>query len=258
MLLGGRWSRVVLGIVVVVLAGIALYQINEWWPGCNFARKFAENGEPLIAAAARTGFTGCVCTLLRRGADPNVNDGEPLVVAAGNGHYRTAQLLLKRGANVNAGVGARTALCQVMMSLNSENPDDDMVELLVSSGAALQWKGDADIPNYSIIDCLHHSDSGPTPSVEAKRFAHLVNHGLVDVFNRLPEQDQASYLWGLNDDEIKQMASHGAKLNLDVRDREGKTIVAFLPGACDRVRLLVSVGARYSPNDAEAISRCSK
>ncbi len=149
MLLGGRWSKVVLGIVVVILSGIALYQINEWWPGCNFARKFVDDGEPLIIAAARAGCTGCVRTLLRHGADPNVNESAPLVVAAQQGHYRTEQLLLKRGANVNAGVGAGTALCQAMISLNSENPDDRIIELLVSSGAALQWKGDADIPNYS-------------------------------------------------------------------------------------------------------------
>jgi hypothetical protein len=138
-LVKSRSPGVVFGtVVVLVLAGFALYQINEWWPGCNFARKFANNGEPLIAAAARTGFTGWVCTLLRRGADPNVNDGEPLAAAAANGNYRTARLLLKRGARVNAGAGARTALCRAMGSLEGENPDDRMVELLMNSGAALQ------------------------------------------------------------------------------------------------------------------------
>jgi ankyrin repeat protein len=260
MLLRRRWSKVVLGTVVVVL-GIALYQINEWWPGCNFARKFADNGEPLIIAAARAGCTGCVRTLLRHGADPNVNESAPLVVAAQQGHYSTARLLLKRGARVNDGVGARTALCQAMMSLNGENPDDDMIELLVTSGAALQWTGDADIPNYSILDCLHHSDSGPSPSVESKRFAHLVDHGFVDVFNKSPEQYQAEVLMTLYDDEIKQLAKHGAKLNLDVRARDGQTMITRLakaPGLCGRVRLLVSEGAQYAPEDAEAVNRCIK
>jgi len=261
MLLGSRWFKLVLGTAALVLAGTAIYQINEWWPGCNFARKFEEKGEPLIAAAARTGFTGCVCTLLRRGADPNINEGQPLIAAVAHGNYRTARLLLKRGARVNAGVGARTALCRAMGSLESENPDDDMIELLVSSGAALQWTGDAQHPNYSVLDCLHHYDSGPGPSVEAKRFAHLVDHGFVDLFNKLPEQYQASVLTFLYDDEIKQLARHGAKLNLDVRDRDGQTIITRLtkwPDLCGRVRLLVSEGAQYAPEDAEAINRCTK
>jgi ankyrin repeat protein len=270
MLLRRRWSKVILGIVLLLaLSAIALYEINEWWPGCNFARKFARDygkpgGEPLIIAAAKAGCTGCVRTLLRHGVDPNIEDdiyGTPLVAAAQQGHYWTARLLLKRGARVNAGVGPGTALCQAMMSLNSENPDDDIIELLVSSGAALQWTGDADIPDYSVLDCLRHSDSGPSPSVEAKRFAHLVDHGFVDVFNKSPEQYQASVLMSLYDDEIKQLARHGAKLNLDVRERDGQTILTRLtkaPGRCGRIRLLVSEGAQYAPEDAEAVNRCIK
>src|SRR6266498_2741594 len=176
MLLRRRWLKIVGGsIVLLALSATALYEINEWWPGCNFAFAFSKGEEPLMIAAAKGGCTGCVRTLLWRGADPNTGDniyGTPLVAAVQYGHYWTARLLLKRGAHVNAGAGPGTALCQAMMSLNSENPDDDMIELLVSSGAALQWTGDADIPNYSVFDCLHHSDSGPTPSVEAKRFSH--------------------------------------------------------------------------------------
>ena len=274
MLLERRWLRIVFGTVVIVaLVGVALYEINEWWPGCNFARKFAANGEPLIAAAARTGFTGCVCTLLRRGADPNVNDGEPLLAAVANGNYRTARLLLKRGARVNAGAGARTALCRAMGSLEGENPDDRMVELLMNSGAALQWKGDAGMPNHSVMDCLHHFDSGPGPSVEAKRFAHLVDHGFVDMFNNSSEEYQFRVMTFLYDDEIKQLGEHGAKFNLDARYRDGQTLLTRLnvamPGLsahdrllasqslCARIRLLVSEGAQYAPQDADAVKRCS-
>jgi len=267
MLLRARWSKIAFGTVVIVaLAGFALYEINEWWPGCNFARTFARdygkpNGEPLMVAASRAGCTGCVRTLLRHGTDPNIDDkiyGTPLVAAVQQGHYRTAQLLLKRGAHVNAGIASGTALCQAMMSLNSENPDDDMIELLVNSGASLEWTGNADIVHYSVFRCLHHSDSGPTPSVEAKRFAHLVGHGLVDVFNKLPEQDQGSLLLFLYDDEIKQLSQHGARLNLDVRDSQGRTILALGPGVCNRVRLLISEGAKYGPQDAGVIDNCMK
>lgn len=266
----GRRVNVLLGIVLLLaLSVFALYEINEWWPGCNFARKFASNygrpgGEPLIIAAARAGCTGCVRTLLRHGVDPNTKDsvyGTPLVAAVQQGHYWTASLLLKRGALVNAGVGPSNALCQAMMSLNSENPDDRIVELLMNSGAALQWKGDAEIPNYSVLDCLHHSDSGPTPAVEVKRFAHLVDHGFVDVFNKSSEQYQASVLITLYDDELKQLARNGARLNLSVRDRDGKTILARLtmePGLCGRVRLLISLGAQYGADDAAALNTCVK
>jgi ankyrin repeat protein len=254
--------------VVALLTLLAVFgcTIYEWWPGCNFARRFARDygkpdGEPLIIAAAETGCTGCVRTLLGRGVDPNIDDriyGTPLVAAVLHGHYWTARLLIKDGARVNDGVGPSTALCQAMGSRNSENPGDDMIELLLNSGAALQWRGDADISNYSVLDCLHHSDSGPSPSVEARRFAHLVNHGFINVFNQSPEQYQASVLKSLYADEIKQLGAHGAKLNLDARDSEGKTIVSLVPGTCDRVRLLVSVGAQYAPTDAEAINRCAK
>jgi Ankyrin repeats (3 copies) len=266
MLLNRRWLKILFGSgLVFALAAIALYQIDEWWPGCNFAGKFAGAG-PLIVAAAREGCTGCVRTLLRHGVDPNTAEGStlyltPLVAAVQRGHYWTARLLLKRGARVNAGTGPGTALCQAMMSLNSENPDDDMIELLASSGAALQWKGDSEQPNFSVLDCLHHSDSGPTPSVEAKRFVHLVDHGFVDVFNKSPEQYQASVLMSLYDDEIKQLARHGAKLNLDVRDRDGQTVVTRLtkaPERCGRVRLLVSEGAQYAPEDAGPVNGCMK
>src|SRR5258707_3206575 len=78
MLLGSRWSKIVFGtVVVLLLVGIALYQINEWWPGCNFVRGWYHSepaGEPLIIAAAGAGCTGCVRTLLRHGTDPNIED----------------------------------------------------------------------------------------------------------------------------------------------------------------------------------------
>jgi hypothetical protein len=136
-----------------------------------------------------------------------------------------------------------------------------MIELLVSSGAALQWKGNAEQPNFSVFDCLHHSDSGPTAVVEAKRFAHLVDHGLVDVFNKLPEHSQASVLTFLYDDEIKQLARQGAKFSLDVRDRDGQNILTRgtkVPGLCGRIRFLVSEGAQYAPQDADAVKECAK
>lgn len=261
LLLNSRWLGIIFAsTVAIVLAGFALYQINEWLPGCNFASQFAREGEPLIVAAARAGCTGCVRTLLRHGTDPNIGDdiyGTPLVAAVQQGHYSTAQLLLKRGAHVNAGVGSGTALCQAMMSLNSENPNDDMIELLLSSGAALQWTGDADIPNYTVLDCLHHSDSGPTPPVEARRFAHLIDHGLVNCFAKLPEHRQAELLGFLYDDEIRQLARHGARLNLSARDNEGNTIISLQPGTCKRVRLLISEGAQYASQDADAVKRCT-
>jgi hypothetical protein len=207
MLARRRRPEVILGIVLILaLSAIALYEINEWWPGCNFARKFARNygksrGEPLIIAAAGAGCTACIRTLITNGVDPNTEDsiyGTPLVAAVQRGHYWTVRLLLKRGARVNTGVGPGSAICQAMMSLNSENPDDDIIELLMNSGAVLQWKGDADIPNYSVLDCLRHSDSGPTPAVEAKRFAHLVDHG----FRRCVQQVVGTVLGISPDDSL--------------------------------------------------------
>ena len=273
MLLGGRWSKAIHGMVVgLVLAGIAFYEFDVWWTGCGFM--VVHPPEPAIIAAAKQGCTGCIRTLLRRGADPNAGDkiyGTPLVTAAAYGHLSTARFLLQRGADVNAGIGAGTALCQAMMSVNRE--EGNMVYLLVSSGAALQWKGDAEHPDYSVFDCLHHFDVGPQPSEEARRVSHLVDHGLANVFDNFPEHRQAELLGFLYDDEIKQLARHGAKLNLDARDREGQTILTRLnmaPGLstrvrlqasqalCARIRLLVSEGAQYAPEDAEAVNRCIK
>lgn len=249
MLLRPWRPKSVFGVVVVlVLAGIALYQINEWWPGCNFVRSWYHNepaGESLIFAAAKAGCTGCVRTLLNHGADPDVS--APLIGAVQYGHYWTAWLLLKRGAHVNAGIGASTALCQALMR---EDRDNGVVELLLSSGATLQWPGDATQPDFDVFHCLHHSDFGPAPSEETRRFAHLIEHGLVDFFAKLPEGRRAQLILFLYDDEIKQLTQHGAKLNLDVRDGQGKTIFAPRPRVCDRVRLLISEGAEHGPQNA--------
>jgi hypothetical protein len=179
----------------------------------------------------------------------------PLVAAVQYGHYGTARLLLKRGAQVNAGIGAGTALCQALMSENRD--DGSMTQLLTDYGADLTWTGDAAQPEFSVFDCLHHSDVGPTPSEEAKRFAHLIDHGLVETFSKLPEDMQADLLGFLYDDEIKQLARHGAKLDLSARRSDGKTIISLEPGTCKRVRLLVSVGAQYAPQDADAVKRCT-
>jgi hypothetical protein len=164
--------------------------------------------------------------------------------------------LLKRGAHVNAGIGSGTALCQAVMT---ENPDSGMIELLLHSGAALRWIGDSEQPDFSVFDCLHHSDYGPTQSEQAKRFASLIDHGLVNTFNSLPKQRQAELLVFLNDDEIRQLARHGARLDLDARDGHGETILARLdgaPGLCGRVQLLVSEGAYYTQNEAPLVNKC--
>jgi hypothetical protein len=56
MLLTARWSKILLGsVLALVLAGIAFYYINEWWPGCNFAFAFSKGEEPLMIAAAKGG-----------------------------------------------------------------------------------------------------------------------------------------------------------------------------------------------------------
>jgi hypothetical protein len=94
------------------------------------------------------------------------------------------------------------------------------------------------------------------------------------MFNNSSEEYQFRVMTFLYDDEIKQLGEHEAKFNLDARYRDGQTILTQLnmempelsahdrllasQSLCARIRLLVSEGAQYAPQDADAVKRCTK
>jgi ankyrin repeat protein len=96
--------------------------------------------EPVICIAALRGALGAVSALLEAGADPNTVAPHslmtPLIRAAEGGHREVAQLLLAKGADVNAQAAGRfTALTAAV-----DYAEPGLVRLLREAGAQTRIK----------------------------------------------------------------------------------------------------------------------
>lgn len=96
-----------------------------------------------LQQASYHGYQDMVTELLDHGADADLVDGSyggPLQAAIIGGHHQIAQLLLNRGANVNAQPGQVWHIFGVQVSSTAlaaaiHRADNDMVNLLLSKGA---------------------------------------------------------------------------------------------------------------------------
>jgi ankyrin repeat protein/beta-lactamase regulating signal transducer with metallopeptidase domain len=95
-----------------------------------------------LIAAARNGHTKTVELLLSKGANINLQNeeqGSALNAAARNGHTKTVELLLTKGADINAQNNAQGAA----LNAAARNGHTKTVELLLTKGADINAQNDA-------------------------------------------------------------------------------------------------------------------
>ena len=212
-----KQRKTLLGACIAVIIAIAVvpllaYVDNEWLPDCSGVPM--PYTEPLIVAASQEGCTGCVRSLLRRGVDPDLESPthvRPLFAAIEYHHPLTAAVLIHSGARINEGKGFSRPLCAAVRSEYAR--DDAMVRLLVESGANLQWAETA--PDYpgNVLDCLVHGESGMGRDVEPETFRYLADHGLVEIFNQLPEVRRSELKHFLYLQELAELKKRGVHID---------------------------------------------
>ena len=103
-----------------------------------------------LQQASYHGYISIATELLDHGADPDLVDGSyggPLQAAILAGHHQIAQLLLNRGANINAQPGnvwhvSGVRLSSTALAAGIHLADHDMIDLLLSKGARVDLEHD--------------------------------------------------------------------------------------------------------------------
>ena len=223
----------------------------------------------------------CMVTeLLNHGADPELVDGSyggPLQAATIRGHYRIAQLLLDRGANVNAQPGEMWHIGGVHVSSTAlaaatYRADNDMIDLLLNKGALVDLEHGwyppalyvaAEVGHAALIPKLLSSSAGleaqfggKTPLYAAVKEGHLavarrlldsganVNSPVLDQDRRITILDTAVERG--NDDILKLLIDFRADVNA-ISERfnraEPPLHKATKQGQLSTVRILLDHGA---------------
>jgi ankyrin repeat protein len=208
-----------------------LYQANEPTALMDLLEPFEDDDPRRANGIVLPENVALTKVLLDRGADVNTHDFEgetPLTLAAQWGYTATAQLLLDRGARVNAAHGA--ALSEAAQRGNSR-----LVELLLSRGA----------------DVNAHTGTGFTPLICAAL------RGRVGIVKRLLRADAkvdardsqgcTALMWAVADekaDAVRVLLAAGADPN--ARDAKGQSALAAAARGddCEIVHLLKKAGAR--------------
>lgn len=118
-----------------------------------------------LQQASYHGNMDMVTELLDHGADPDLVDGSyggPLQAAVIGGHHKIAQLLLNRGANVDAQAGNVWHMFGVDISSTAlaaavHRADNDMIDLLLSKGARVEIEHDAYPPALYVAAKAGHA-----------------------------------------------------------------------------------------------------
>ena len=185
-------------------------------------------------------------------ADPNSSDSEgvtPLIIACGYGNIRIATLLLQARANINqqTNIGA-TAL---MLACYSETPHNDLMRLLVQSGADISIKGE-----QQRTALMYAAERGHTSIVQ-----YLLDEGApvdtqdVDGVTSLMLASELGH-----SDIVRVLINYGADVNILAKDPNVTPLIAacyYQRTVC--VDLLLAGGAdpkqccRLSPLSAACI-----
>ena len=88
------------------------------------------DSDSALRTAAKHGKVVCLAQLLGAGCCPQSRQGEALCLSVGGGHVDAVRLLLQRGADPAARPGL------LHMALGAAPPQDELVALLLSAGAA--------------------------------------------------------------------------------------------------------------------------
>lgn len=159
---------------------------------------------PLHLAAER-GYNDIVELLLSKGANVNAKDNitmTPLHRAAIEGHYSTVELLLSKGANINA----KTRSGYTPLHFAAKNVHKVVVEMLLTKGADVNAKTDDRITPLLLVVSVEPTRFDPTVLINkmsgfAVPTAPYTDHDIFEIANLL--------------------ITNGAKVN--VKDKDGNT-----------------------------------
>jgi len=130
-----------------------------------------KDGQSPLVHAANTGVTKSVATLLEKGnADPNdtTSQGVSLLAhAVASGAEALAELLIKAGADVNAGGGVAPLL------LASQSGSTKLLTLLVAKGASVQAASEAGVTPLMVLSAAGNL-RGTRVILEAARQADML------------------------------------------------------------------------------------
>jgi ankyrin repeat protein len=188
-------------------------------------------GKPFISIhdAAANGNTEAVKRHLDAGTDVNIQSqyGTPLIYASQNGHKKVAELLISRGANVNAKSedGLWTALHHA-----TGHSTKEMVQLLIKNKADVNAKNKngetpLDIANGELAELLQK---------------HGGKHGTINGASRRG-----------NIEAVKQFLADGADVNAKADDEWTPLHNAAGWGHKEVVELLIAEGADVNVKDGD-------
>ena len=183
--------------------------------------KLSKEGQSPLELAVRMENIAAVRTLLKRGADPNLNDGNPI-------------------------------------SLALESPRMEMIDLLLRSGATVLSPA-ADRPAQAWIDCREYKHDNDVEGLVVDRL--LIEYGLdvncqVSGRTKLMALCQRPSSYQYEIDRIAQLIGLGA--DLELRDHEGYTALHW--AVCDsnpkNIETLLHSGARIDvkTNEGDTIA----
>ena len=200
--------------------------------------------------ASYHGNIDMVTELLDHGADPDLVDGSyggPLQAAIIGGHHKIAQLLLNRGANVNAQPGIVWHMFGVHVSSTAlaaaiHCADNDMIDYLLSKGARVDLEHNMHPPAlYVAAEAGHAAIIPKLLSSGAEMEAHF--RGKPPLYAAVKEGHQAA---------ARQLLDSGANANHCVLDYSRRVTIldaAVEQGNDEILKLLIDFGA-----DVNAVS----
>ncbi|MCJ1306899.1 hypothetical protein MMC25_000543 [Agyrium rufum] len=230
--------------IVVAVANNNLNSIEAlltWSPSSSSLVYKDNKGQTLLSIAAEKRYEKVVQLLLEKGADVNAQDARgrtPLWRAAWKGHEKVVQLLLEKGADANAqDADGRTPLCQT-----ASNGHEKVVQLLLEKGA------DVNVPDAR----------GRIPLWRAvweghEKMVQLLLEKGADV--NAQDADGRTPLWQAasngHEKVVQLLLEKGADVNAQDADRRTLLCQAVSNGHEKVVQLLLEKGANVNVPDAD-------
>lgn len=212
-----------------------------------------------LPLAVQSGNMDCVTWLLERDADPNYNDGEPLIEAAVNGKNEIARLLIHKGADLHVRE-------DYALRFSAGRGFIDMVKLLIEEGADVEAQennallvastnGSAELVEVLLdngADVHAHQDASLVWAAHREHFETvrvLLQYGA----DAHAQNDDAIFWPALNKDETSVLelfsTSTEEKIELSLSDQ---LICAARRGQLDKMRTLMDQGADVHHREDQA------
>lgn len=131
-----QWKNIFNGNLIIAVIALCILLLGNYG-GKNNTTSASDTSVDLLLRYAERGDLNRIASLIEAGADVNVRDAKgwtPLHAAAYRGNKATAELLIARGANLQAStVGPRGGITPLHAAASKGHRE--LVELLISKGA---------------------------------------------------------------------------------------------------------------------------